>query len=115
MPLSGVAAKQGSGGASAIAPNVQRMIEEIVKAVQKGVDAKGMGVMHIELKDHVLSGASLSVHTAADCITLKIRTPDEQVSRLLSSGTTAHELSDALKRKNITLKGLEVNDNKVIR
>jgi hypothetical protein len=115
MPLAGVAPQQGSGGASATAPNVQRILDEIVKAVQKGVDAKGMGVMHIELKDHVLSGASLSIHTAADGITLKIRTPDEQVGRLLSSGSTAHELSNALRSKNITLKGLEVNDTKVIR
>ena len=116
MGLDGTGAKATSGSAGAGKSSTQQIIDEIVKSVAVHKDAlKGTGTVHIELKDSAFRSTSLTLSSSPEGIGLKIHSADEQVSRLFSAGSTAHELQVALQAKGIKLKTLEVNDHKVIR
>ncbi len=113
-PLAGLAAKSSSGAAGAQPLTSAQVIDQIVKAVRQGVDAKGMGLIEIDLKDDVMAGAQLRLLSTKQGVSLEIHSQDEQVSRLLSSGATAQELSQTLKLAGIHLQSLEVNRKKVL-
>jgi hypothetical protein len=91
------------------------VFEAIVQAVHSGFDLKGLGVIQIELKDNVLSGARLLLRSNGQGgLLVKITTSNDSVKRLLSAGSTAKELSQALGKKGIRLLSFEVNEDKVI-
>lgn len=106
-------AAQAHGGATP--QQTREVVQEIVKHIMAGLDKKGLGVMHIELRDNVLSGAQLTVKAEEQGLSIRVRTHDDNVARLFSSGQTAQELQGALQNKGILLRTLEVNDEKVIR
>ena len=103
---------EGAGGMQG--PSVRQIIDEIVRAVHRGVDRKGMGVMHIELKDSVLAGATLQINANRSNITLSIHVYDPQVKRLLVAGDTAKDLHQALAQKGLNLQQFEVNKQRVL-
>lgn len=104
---------QSASGGSAMTQ--RQLINELVKNIRTGVDAKGIGVVQIDLKDTVLSGASLLVTSNQNGIAVKFAAQDPNIARLLSSGGTAHELKSALGDQGINLDTLEVNGQKVLR
>ena len=111
--LLGVSPKQSSSGAGAVHANVQKMIDEIVSKVHTGLAGSNKPVIHIELKESVLSGCSLTIQREANGVSLKIQSPNDEVTRLFSSGQTAHELAQALKRGGVNLNTFEVNNVKM--
>ncbi len=111
--LLGVSPKQSSSGAGAVHANVQKMIDEIVSKVHTGLAANDKPVIHIELKESVLSGSALTIAREGNGVSLKIQSPNEEVTRLFSSGQTAHELAQALKRGGVNLNTFEVNNVRV--
>ena len=116
MGLDGTGAKGTSGSAGAGKTTTQQIIDEIVKSVAVHKDAlKGTGTVFIELKDSAFRDTSLTLNSSPEGIALHIKSSDDQVRRLFSAGSTAHELQTALQAKGIKLKTLEVNDYKVIR
>ena len=112
-PLSGLSTKS-STGAGAAPLTSQQVIDQIVKAVRQGIDAKGLGLIEVDLKDDVLAGAKLQIRSTGQGISLHVQSDNADVSRLLSSGATGNELAGALRLKNITLQSLEVNHRKVL-
>ena len=111
--LLGVSPKQSSSGAGAVHANVQKMIDEIVSKVHTGLAGSDKPVIHIELKESVLSGSGLTIQRDGDGVSLKIQSPNDEVSRLFSSGQTAHELAQSLKRGGVNLTSFEVNNVRV--
>jgi hypothetical protein len=98
-----------------LSPEVVLLLESIVQAVHSGFDVKGLGVIQIDLKDTVLSGARLLLRAdGRGGLMLKITTEHTNTKRLLSSGSTAKELSRALSKKGLRLESFEVNNDKII-
>ncbi|HET6347408.1 MAG TPA: hypothetical protein VFH51_20930 [Myxococcota bacterium] len=119
-PVAGIAASQ-YGSSSAGAPAalsakevIDELVARVVEHVYQGVDAKGFGLIQVQLRDNVLAGSTLTLHSTAAGVSLKVATGDPDVERLLSAGATAKELSTVLEGRQIRLTGLEVNDLKVI-
>jgi hypothetical protein len=111
--LLGVSPKQSSSGAGAVHANVQKMLDEIVSKVHTGLAGSDKPVIHIELKESVLSGSSLTIQRENGGVSLKIQSPNDEVSRLFSSGQTANELAQSLKRGGVNLTSFEVNNVRV--
>lgn len=101
------AASQKSAGGTSVA--TQRIIDEIVKNVRKGMSAKGMGTIQIDLKDNVLAGSSLLITSGKDGVSIRVTTFDKQVERLVGSGGSLKELQKAFSDKGLVLKELTIN------
>ena len=111
--LLGVSPNQGSGGAAGLHTDMQQMIDQIVEAVYQGVDGKGFGHMHIELKGHVLNGSTLGVQSTRDGVAIDFRTDDDEVGRLLAAGGSLQALSRGLAARKVKLKSFSVNGEEV--
>jgi hypothetical protein len=112
--LHGVQAGQSAATGSAGAPTTQKMIDQMVKAVRKYHDPKGIGTLEVDLNDDVLAGAKLRLQSSGQGISLQVQSDNVEVSRLFSSGATANELSKLLGLHKINLRSLEVNGHRVL-
>lgn len=113
--ISGVNARTGALGSGAPASlTAKEIIDHIVSQVRAGMDSKGFGLIQIDLRDDILAGSRLTFLSSQSGVHLKIDTGDQDVERLMTSGSTAHELTVAMKRAEINLTGLEVNGTRVL-
>ncbi len=113
--ITGIESRTGGlpGGAPATL-TAKEIIDHIVSQVRSGMDSKGFGLIQIDLQDDVLAGMRLTFLNSQSGVHLKVNTGDQDVERLMTSGQTAHELTVAMKRADISLTGLEVNGTRVL-
>ena len=101
-------------GASAGPLSQQELINQIVDKVYKGRDADGRKLMGVQLKDMVMGGATLMFTHDDDGVSVDIHTLDNGAAKLLSNEEHVGALSERLQEKEIRLKTLVVNGQKVL-
>lgn len=84
----------------------EAVLQELVKRVMVGVDAKGMGTFVVQLKDDVLGGASMQITAQNGKISAKFSVSDDNTARLLKASEGA--LARAFGRKGMSLESLTV-------
>ncbi len=91
----------------AAAPQIpQAILQEIVKRLMVGVNAEGIGQVHIQFNEGVLGGASLTLSAKDGKIKAQFQTKDRMMGNLIKSSEGA--LARALAHKGLTLERLDV-------
>jgi hypothetical protein len=97
---------QGPREVKQLPPEVKAALEKLVDAVYLAVNDKGLKEFHIELKEGVLSGASLRVSAGKDGVTLKFSGLDGAQKNLIES--SKGDLMKRLEGKGLALARIQV-------